>query len=116
MEPVIDRIAPYDGVPGLISKLCEHILKTGIIDKAAQRFPFRDESTGRLGAVVMRIIDSLNYGFSGMQFVCVGHMMEEQDQGVRCADQRFIYLLDIVRVLTDKPRPCGDAAVHADSL
>lgn len=79
MKPIVDRVSPNDRVAGLIGELSEHGVEAIVIDTAVEGLPLRDELFRFLGAGVMRIVNRLDGGFSRVQFVCVGHVMKEQN-------------------------------------
>src|ERR1700747_2661825 len=79
-KPIANRVAPDDGVSGLIFEACEHGRVTLLINVAAQRLPLANIVSGGLRAFVMGIVNVLDDSFSGVQNVGVEDVMEKEKQ------------------------------------
>ena len=82
-EPVVDRITPDDGMPGLILEPGEHRCVPLTIDQPLEPSPPDDEAGCLVRPLVVRVVDVLNDRLAGSQHVCVRNVVEEQEQLVR---------------------------------
>ena len=78
--------------------------------------PVVHELRGLRGALVVAVVDVLDDGFSVVQFVGVGHVVEEEQQVVGRGGGGLVDLRDFWRVLADVARAGGDGAIHADAF
>ena len=91
-EPIVDGVAPDDGLPGLIFQLHEDFLISTLIHSAFKCLPIARVLRNALRTVVMRIVELLNHRLPGVQLIRVRHMMHEQHEIVRTILQRLIEL------------------------
>src|SRR5450631_433916 len=75
--PVADGVAPDEGLSGLVLEARQDVAVAIFVDVTLQHFPLRDEVAGPIRAVVVRIVNVLNYRLPGMQYIGVGHVVEK---------------------------------------
>ena len=83
---------------------------------APQRLPLSDERGGLVGAIVMRIVDMLDDGLAGVEFVAIRNVVEKEKQFIGCCRQRLILFCDGWGILRGVTRASGGGAVHADAI
>jgi hypothetical protein len=72
MEPVVDGVAPDDGMTGLEGEEFESLHVALVVDKAMEALPGGHVTRCRQGVGIVGVIDMLDDGFPGVQDVVVG--------------------------------------------
>ena len=116
VDPLADGIAPSRGLSRLKLEARQDVAVAFPIDVSFKILPLPNEILSLLCAFVMRIVDVLDHGFSRVQHMLIGYVMEEEKQLVGAGGQRFVDLLHGTRILADEPSARGAGPVHADAL
>ena len=88
-----DRVAPSHGLSGLKLEARQDVAVAFLVYVSCEILPFSNEILSLLCALVMRIVDVLDHGFSRLQHMAVGHVMEKEEEFVGTGGQRFVDLL-----------------------
>src|SRR5581483_10572514 len=115
-EPVINRVAPDNGVTRLIFELREHGMVAIVVDVSLQGLPIANKVLHLCGACIVVLVDRLDDRLPGVQLVGVRQMMKEEDEIVGSVLWRFENLLDSRRILADVTGSGGNGAIHAHGV
>src|ERR1017187_7945674 len=115
-EPVIDGVAPDLRLPRLVVELGEDFVVAAVVDAAVECLPLANVVIDRGRALVMRVVEVLDYGLAGVQPVGVGNVVEEEQQIVGAGFQGFVHLCNNWPILSRVAGALGHGAFQNYAL